>query len=216
MSTNKKPRKPTLKQQLTAEGIAQGKSPLQAAMDAGYTESSARTMLYKPSENSALWNTIEQRRKELITKAQVHTDEITGSLVEIMQGSIADLLPHSKALRQAKRKGLDKIIKKVSIRYKKVGDRTLPDGTKEPIIKEEVDIEVYSRLDAISQLRDNFGMKQEPRSNTYEETRRLEVEKHIDRIAEADNCNRTEAAKRLAQALGKDSPLLTTVNKYIH
>jgi hypothetical protein len=60
---------------------------------------------------------------------------------------------------------------------------------------------MYSRLEAISQLRDNFGMKQEPRSNTFEETRRQEVEKSINAIMAAENCDRKTAAKKLRDAL---------------
>lgn len=207
---------PTDKQQLLAEGIAQGKNHIQAALDAGYAPSTAKSIISKLPTQAKLAPLLEKRRQELKEKAGIHTDEITGSLVEIMQGSIADLLPHSKALRAAKRKGLDRIIKKVSIRYKKVGDRILADGTKEPVIREEIDLEVYSRLDAISQLRDNFGMKQEPRSNTFEETRRQEVERALEKIALAEGVDQPTAAKMLKEALGPDSPLILTVNKYIH
>lgn len=213
-------RKPTKKQQLYAEGIAQGKNRLQAALDAGYSPTSARTLPYVNSDKSAFRQRteklIEARQKAAIEAAQIHTDEITGTLVQMARGSIADVLPTNKLLKKARKRGVDGLIKKVHIRYKKVGDRTLPDGTKEPIIKEEIDIELYSRLDAISQLRDNFGMKQEPRANTYEDTRRQEVEKHLDRIAQLDNVDRSEAAKRLKAALPDDSPLIPTINKYVN
>jgi hypothetical protein len=44
-------------------------------------------------------------------------------------------------------------------------------------------------------------MKQEPRSNTFEETRRQEVEKSINAIMAAENCDRKTAAKKLRDAL---------------
>lgn len=207
---------PTEKQTLLAEGIASGKNHIQAALDAGYAPSTAKSIISKLPTQQKLAPLLEKRRKELKEKAQIHTEEITGALVEIVEGDIADLFPHSKALRMAKRKGLSRIIKKVSIRYRKVGDRILPDGTKEPVIKEEIDLEVYSRLDAVSQLRDNFGMKQEPRSNTFEETRRQEVERAIEKISLAEGVDQPTAAKMLKEALGPDSPLSMTVNKYIH
>jgi len=208
---------PTKKQILLAEGILAGKSNSQAARDAGYSESSIPSVASRLPINSNLAPLLEKRRQELKERAQIHTDEITGALGELaFAPSPVEMFPHSKVMRLAKKRGLDRAIRKVSVRYKQVGKRTLPDGTIEPVIKEEVDVEFYSKLDAILQLRDNFGMKQEPRSNTFEETRRQEVEKHIERIATAEGVDNKAAAKLLKEALGPDSPLLPTVNKYIH
>jgi hypothetical protein len=69
---------------------------------------------------------------------------------------------------------------------------------------ETVKFELYSRLDALSQLRDTFGIKQEPRmvnKNTFDETMRIDVEQALARIESEEKCSRSEAAKQLKKAL---------------
>lgn len=214
------PRKPTEKQLLAAEGIAQGKSPHKAYLDAGYAPSSAKSHPYNPQENARIREIMRERSKRAQEKASIHTDSITGALVEIMEASPADILPTNKVLAEARKNGVDHLIKKIEITPVKCGTKkkTLKDGSvvETPIIKDKVFLEMYSRLDAIGQLRDNFGMKQEPRANTYEATRQAEVEKEIDKIAANDGVDRAEAARRLKVALGNDSPLIPTVNKYVN
>lgn len=222
MSEPKKPkrsRKPTEKQVLAHEGVIQGKSRHQAYLDAGYSPSVAKTMPYR-AENVRIRELMHERSKRAQERASIHTDSITGALVEIMEASPADILPTNKVLLEAKRNGVDHLIKKISVTPMKLGSKkkTLKDGSvvESPVIGEKIDLEMYSRLDAISQLRDNFGMKQEPRANTFEATRAVEVEKEIDKIAESEGCDRATAARMLAKALGSDSPLIPTVNKYVH
>lgn len=214
------PRKPTEKQLLAAEGVNQGKSRHKAYLDAGYAPTSAKTLPYNPLENSRIRELMHERSKRAQERASIHTDSITGALVEIMEASPADILPTNKVLLEAKRNGVDHLIKKISVTPMKLGSKTktLKDGSvvETPVIGEKIDLEMYSRLDAIGQLRDNFGMKQEPRANTYEETRRMEVEKEIDKISESEGCDRPTAARMLRDALGQDSPLIATVNKYVN
>jgi hypothetical protein len=214
------PRKPTQKQQAAADGVLQGKSRHRAYLDAGYAPSSAKTLPYDPLENSRIRELMHERSKRAQEKASIHTDVITGALVEIMEASPADILPTNKVLLEAKRNGVDHLIKKISVTPMKLGSKrkTLKDGSvvETPVIGEKIDLEMYSRLDAISQLRDNFGMKQEPRANTFEATRASEVEKEIEKIAQAEGCDRPTAARMLKDALGSDSPLIPTVNKYVN
>ena len=87
---------------------------------------------------------------------------------------------------------------------------------KEVVVGEKIDLEMYDRLVAIAQLRDNFGMKQEPRVNTYEETRRQEVEKSVLAIMEAENCDKVTAATRLLEAMPEDSPLIPVISRMTH
>lgn len=194
------PRKPTKKQLLAAEGVVQGKSLHKAYLDAGYAPTSAKTLPYDPLENSRIRELIAERTKRAQTKASIHTDVITGWLVEMATSTMDDCIDEQGrfSLKKSRQTGAIHCIRKVEKTAK---------GYK---------IEMYSRLDAASQLRDNFGMKQEPRANTFEETRRLEVEKEIDKIMVAEECDRPSAAKMLREALGTDSPLIPTVNKYVN
>jgi phage terminase small subunit len=164
-SARKGTRKPTKKQLLTAEGVAQGKSLHRAALDAGYAPSTAKSLPYNSQENARLSELIEKRRSELMRRAQIHTDEIVGSLAEIATASMADVVPEDEFLQRARELGTDHLIKKL-----KVKTRYIPNGPgKEPDKEVTHEFEMYSRLDALDQLRDTFGMKQEPRPNSQAE-----------------------------------------------
>lgn len=199
--------------------MLEGKTMERAALDAGYSPSHARKHLYSTTTGKWIKDEVDRRMKDAMGKAAVHTDVITGSLVEIMMASPADILPENEILQRARKNGVDHLIKKLTVTPIKLGTKEITRGGKTvtvPVIGQKIDLELYSRLDAISQLRDNFGMKQEPRANTFEDTRRQEVERELDKIAAAENCDRPTAARMLKDALGDDSPLIPTVNKYVN
>jgi hypothetical protein len=202
------------------EGMLEGKSLRKASLEAGFSKYYCNSKLYNGATGEWIKKEVARRQKQAMERSNIHTDAITGSLVEIMQASPADILPEHPLLIRARQNGVDHLIKKFTTTPIKCGvkKRKLKDGTivEEPIIRDKVELEMYSRLDAIAQLRDNFGMKQEPRANTFEETRRMEVEKEIDKIMAAEECDRPTAAKMLREALGNDSPLIPTVNKYVN
>lgn len=200
----------------TVAGMLDGKTMEQAARDAGYSAQFARKAIYSKPVGDWIKTEVHRRMNEAMSKAAVHTDAITGSLVEVMMASPADILPDHPILVRARQNGVDHLIKKITITPIKLGMKEFIRQGKvvsQPVIGERIDLEMYSRLDAISQLRDNFGMKQEPRANTYEAERRQEVERSLKRIMEADKVDRPTAAKRLAEAVGEDSPLIPTINK---
>lgn len=213
------PRKPTEKQLLAAEGVAQGKSRHRAYLDAGYAPTTAKTHPYDRLENSRIRELMHERSKRAQEKASIHTDAIVGALVEIIEASPADILPEHPILKRARANGVDHLIKRITFTPVKCGMKEVTkDGVtkRTPIVREKIDLEMYSRLDAIGQARDNFGMKQEPRANTYEATRQAEVEKELEKIMASENCSKADAAKMLKDALGSDSPLIPTVNKYVN
>lgn len=195
------PKKPktTPKQEKFIEGVVQHGNAAKAAREAGYSPKTAKVIAAQNLSKLNLREAIERRRAEVMKLAQIHTDVITGWIVELAGFSLDDCLDEKGkfSLKKARETGAIHAIRKMET----------PDGFK---------VEMYSRLDAIAQLRDNFGMKQEPRANTFEETRRVEVEREIDKIAESEGCSRAEAAKMLKVALGSDSPLIPTVNKYVN
>lgn len=199
----------TNKQSLTAEGVAQGKSLHRAALDAGYAPSTAKSLPYNSQENTRIREAVERRKAEAMRRAQVHTDVIVGSLVEIATSSLGDVLDEigDFSLEKARENGVDHLIKKLekTVRYDKEGERT-----------ENYKFEMYSRLDALSQLRDNFGMKQEARPNDFEETRRAEVERAIKRIMEREGVDQPTAAQHLLAELGDAPHLAPIVNQYVN
>lgn len=195
------PKKPktTPKQAKFVEGVVRHGNATKAAVEAGYSANSAAVIASQNLRKLNVREEIERRRAEVAKLAQIHTDTITGWLVELSQFSAADCIDETGAfdLQKARETGAIHAIRKMET----------PNGFK---------FEMYSRLDAIAQLRDNFGMKQEPRANTYEATRQAEVEKELEKIMQAENCSKADAARMLREALGSDSPLIPTVNKYVN
>lgn len=196
-SARKVTRKPTQKQILTAEGVRQGKSRHRAALEAGYAPSTAKSLPYNSQENTRILELIEQRRGELVKRARIHTDEIIGSLAEIATSSLADVVPEDEFMSRARELGTDHLIKKLRVKT-----RYISNGPgKDPDREVTHEFEMYSRLDALNQLRDTFGMKEEPRTNTLNDRRKKEAEAAVGRIMERDRVDRATAAATLINEL---------------
>lgn len=192
--------KRTAKQEKFIEGVVQHGNAAKAARDAGYSPKTANVIASQNLAKVNIREHIERRKAEAMESAHIHTDVIVGSLVDIAMASLDDVLDAKGHfdIKKARANGSIHAVKRITP------------------TQHGVSVEMYSRLDAIAQARDNFGMKQEPRANTFEATRAVEVEKEIDKIAESEGCDRATAARMLAKALGSDSPLIPTVNKYVN
>jgi hypothetical protein len=186
--------------------MVQGKKRPDAVIDAGWNQSrkAARVTASRLLSNANILKAVEKRKAEAMRRAQIHTDVIVGSLAEIATASLADVSPDDEFLKKAKTLGTDHLIKKVKINYDGKG-----------VIKSR-EYEMYSRLDALSQLRDTFGMKQEPRQNNYEELKRQEVERSIQKIMERDGVNKQAAAKTLLAELGDAPEIAPIVSGYVN
>lgn len=143
---------PSVRQKKLEEGVALGKTPPQAAREAGFSESYSRVDVYKNLANPSVQERIERRRAKLMERANVRYEEIIGSLAEIATSSLADVLPEDEFLQRAKANGTDHLIKKIKRIVHKDGTTTY-------------EYEMYSRLEALDQLADNLGLKKEPQKN---------------------------------------------------
>lgn len=210
-------RDPRIKQVI--KNMLSGMTLREAGLAAGYKENYMQGPIYRYGQADYIKTQVARRMTDARSKAAIHTDAIVGSLVEIMQGSPADILPEHEILRRAKENQVDHLIKKIVITPVKIGTRIrkLKDGstTDSPVVREKVELEMYSRLDAIQQLRDNFGMKQEPRANSFEETKRQEVEREIQGIMIAESCDEPTAAQILLDNIGDAPHLVQVIQKYI-
>lgn len=195
-----------------ADSIMEGTSMREASSAAGLSKT---YMAKKNSGPDLIRAEVAQRQAEARARAPVHTDTIVGSLVEIMSASPADVLPDHPILAKAKANGTAHLIKKITIVPVRVGTRERKNKngsiTTSPVIRERIDLEMYSRLDAIGQLCNVFGMKSEPRANSFEETKRQEIEREIQNIMVAEKCDEEKAARMLRDELGSDVPHLTMV-----
>jgi phage terminase small subunit len=156
---------PSTRRKKLEDAVLDGKIPATAARDAGYSESYARVDVYRTLANPSFQERLAARRMELARRAQIHTDMIIGSLAEIATASMADVVPDDELLQRAQELGTDHLIKKLKVKTRYISNGPGRDPDKE--VTHE--FEMYSRLDALGQLRDTFGMKQEPRPNTQAE-----------------------------------------------
>lgn len=163
--TKKGAKKPSTRREKLVEGVVRGKTPAKAARDAGYSESYARVDVYRNLAKPSISEAIERRRAELMRRAKIHTDEIVGSLAEIATSSIGDVAPEDEFIARAKELKTDHLIKKLRVKTRYISNG----AGKEPDKEVTHEFEMYSRLDALNQLRDTFGMKQEPRPNSQAE-----------------------------------------------
>lgn len=204
----------------TVENILKGQTFEDAGKAAGYSASYMRSPIHRMGTAKWIKEEVARRQRAAMERAGVHTDVIVGNLVEIMEASIADIMPDHPLMKKARANGVDHLIKKFVATPIKCGTkkRTLKDGTvtETPLVREKVEIEMYDRLASIGQLRDNFGMKQEPRANTFEETRRQEVERELENIMAAEKCDKPAAARKLLAAIGDAPQLIPLINKYVN
>jgi phage terminase small subunit len=203
MAALKKPL--THKQQRFVEGVTRHGNGARAAREAGYSAKTARQIAEENLTKLDISEAIERRRTDLMRRAQIHTDVIIGSLAEIALASLGDVLDDSGkfSIERARANGVDHLLKKVKV-TERIGGEVV------------YEYEMYSRLEALNQLRDTFGMKQEARPNNFDETKRKEVEAAINRIMERDGVDRRTAAQALLAELGDHAELAQVVSRYVN
>jgi hypothetical protein len=205
----------TPKQKKFVEGVVKHGNATKAAKDAGYSAKTARFIASENLTKPNILELVEKRREEAMRRAQIHTDVIVGSLAEIATASLADVIPEDEFMARARELGTDHLVKKL-----KVKTRYISNGPgKEPDREVTHEFEMYSRLDALNQLRDNFGMKEEPRTNTLNERRKKEAEAAVGRIMERDRVDKTTAATTLIgelRAIPNTQGLIEVVSELIN
>lgn len=143
------------------EAVVAGKNLTEAYLEAhpDVTRESAGqggSRLFKSSEIQAA---ITERKRRAALNADISPESITGALQEIAFASLADiqLLKDGRIdWAHAKKLGLDHLIKEVKIqRYRTKDGREIVN----------TNFTMYSRVEALKELADHFGMRQAPRVN---------------------------------------------------
>lgn len=146
-------KKLTQKEQKFVDGISKGLGNERAAIDAGYSPKSARTLAARLLQKVAIHTAIQKRRDYFRSISDVEAQEIIGAQAEIAFASIEDALDDAGILdfQKAKENGSAKLIKKISRTQNQFG--------------ENVAVEFYSRAEALGQLTEILGLKQMPKAN---------------------------------------------------
>lgn len=206
----KKKHGPDSRAEQTVANILKGEVFEHAGVHAGYSKTYMRGPIYGCGTAQWIKGEVARRQSIAMERAGMHTDVIVGSLAEIATASLGDVLDENGdfSMAKARENGVDHLIKRLekTVRFAKNGEKI-----------ETYKFEMYSRLEALNQLRDNYGMKQEPRANAYEETRIMEVEKSIRAIMAREQTTMPEAARMLLAELGNGAPdLIPIVNKFVN
>jgi phage terminase small subunit len=178
------------------ERKAAGESGVDAVQNAGWEQSprAAAVTASRLMSDPDIRARVERRLEEARARAAMETDVIIGSLAEIVTASVADVLEPDGSFDIGKcvARGTDHLIKKLETR-----ERFTITG--ERIVTHK--IEMYDRLNALSQLRDTYGMKEEMRPNSLDARRAREVEASLERIMARDHVDKPTAAKMLLESL---------------
>lgn len=167
----------TPKQQKFVDAVSTGVGHSQAAIAAGYSAKSARTLAARLLQDVAVRTALEERQAYYRSIADVEAAEVIGAQKEMAFASIEDALDDNGFLdfQKAKENGAAKLIKKISRQQTKYG--------------ETVAVEFYSRSDALNQLADILGLKQQakPNAETIEKAARAYAEWLADNPTASDS-----------------------------
>jgi hypothetical protein len=208
----KRTNKRTVKEAKFVEHMAAGESGGAAVNKSGWrqTPAAARVTASRLMADPAIAERVARRKAQAMARAGIHTDVIIGSLAEVSTASIGDVLDENGNFDMAtcRARGTDHLLKKVT-----VTERHSKDGSK----RVTYSYEMYSRLDALNQLRETFGMKQEARRNEADaEALRAEVEKSLTRIMERDGVDQATAATLLRGEMADVPALVPIIDSYVH
>lgn len=175
------------KEQIFVDAVAKGVGHEQAAIKAGYSPKSARTLATRLLKKVEIAEALQKRREYFRSIADVEAKDIIGAQAEIAFGSIEDALDESGRLDYPKavKNGSAKLIKKISRQQTKYG--------------ETVAVEFYSRTDALGQLTDILGLKQQPRNNDADN---LSIAKKVVAGLLAEGKTQDEAVKYASSRYG--------------
>ena len=188
----------TVREQLFVEGVAQGKSLTQAALDAGYSSDYAGQIGSENYKRLEIQRAVQERVQGV---TQADTDEVLQLFASHLRGDVADfqdlfLEDGRLDLQKAKALGVSRLIKKLD--YEPV-ELELGDDDK-IITRYRCKVEFHDSQSAAKTLADIMGIKQQPRANEYDEQRRREWgEGQLKRVMEALNVERAEAIEWMRQ-----------------
>lgn len=162
----------TVREQLFVEGVAQGKSLTQAALDAGYSPDYAAEIGKENYRKPPIQAAVQQRIQDVV---KADTDEVLQLFASHLRGDVADfqdlfLEDGRLDLQKAKALGISRLVKKLD--YEPV-ELTLA-GDDRIITRYRCKVEFHDSQSAAKTLADILGIKQQPRANEHDEQRRRE------------------------------------------
>jgi hypothetical protein len=129
------------------------KNATQAAIKAGASQKTARSIASRWLTKANIRNAIERRRKEFAETSKITAEEVFGSVIREMLVSIDDVLGENGRfdIKKARRTGAIHYVREISFRETKFGT--------------SISIKMADQSAARREIEDLLGMKQEPREN---------------------------------------------------
>ncbi len=153
----------------------QGKSIKDAALEAGYAQSTSQGKIYQIMEIPK-YKALQQKLTEM---AQLDPKEIIGRAVSNMRMDLADVFPDDPHLKRARELGISQNIRKVRYGSMPIGY----DDNGNPMFEARlIEVEVYSAQEARKMLVDIFGLKNLAAPNHKAQ---LEFKAAVDRLVQA-------------------------------
>jgi phage terminase small subunit len=143
----------TFRQKLFTESFLETGNATKAAIEAGYSEKTARQI---GSENLSKPD-IKERIEARIKDSQVTADEVIGVLASHLRADIGDLYPDLPVVKRAKEMGVSHLIRKVVV--KRYYDKLLKSEV------EEVSLEIHNSQSAAKQLANMLGLERQKAPN---------------------------------------------------
>jgi phage terminase small subunit len=102
---------------------------------------------------------IEQRQADLAATTMFGASEVVALLISQARSDIADLMPDEPILKEARKNGLSRQVKKIKIKetVRRVQSEE-SEGEEEEVIDRNVELEMYSAQDALKTLARIFGL----------------------------------------------------------
>jgi phage terminase small subunit len=174
----------------------QDKTPSEAARAAGYSESYSRVDVYSTLEKPRVKAEIERRRESRMAEANIHANEVLGTLVSHLRADLGDILPDNPIVKQAKAVGLSHLLRKVTV-------KEYFDKSKQATVTETT-VELHNSQTAAKQLCAVMGLEVAAAKNPYDAARAA----YERLILEHPSVNQTVIADRVAGVYGVKAELL--------
>jgi phage terminase small subunit len=141
----------------------QDKPPTEAARAAGYSESYSRVDVYSTLEKPSVKAEIERRRESRMAEANIHANEVLGTLASHMRADIGEIMPDNPIVQRAREAGVSHWIRKVTV-------KEYFDKSKQATVTETT-VELHNAQTAAKQLCAVMGLEVAAAKNPYDAAR---------------------------------------------
>lgn len=166
----------TVKQKRLIEELAKPKvkSIKDAAIKAGYADSTANTHVYAMLENASFSAALEERKQRVIAHHEITPEEVLGSAVFQMRSSMADILNDEGSFdyEKARATGVIDLLKKHKETIRVVKNKNTTETIK------TIEVELLTNQGARKEVAEYLGIKQLPRENEQNLKRTIAAIEH--------------------------------------